>query len=66
LYRDLEDLLESVEGFIENYYNRCRFHSALGYRSPEEFENESEERNGDAGFGAATVRVFKTLTGIQN
>jgi len=34
-YRDLEHLLESVEGFIENYYNRCRLHSALGYRSPE-------------------------------
>jgi len=65
-YRDLEHLLESVEGFIENYYNRCRLHSALGYRSPEEFENESEDRNGDASFGAATVKVFKTLTEIQN
>jgi putative transposase len=64
-YRDLEHLLESVESFIENYYNRCRLHSALGYRSPEEFENESEERKGDASFGAATMRPFKTLTGIQ-
>ena len=57
-YRDLEHLLESVEGFIENYYNRSRLHSALGYRSPEEFENESEHRNGEASFGAATVRVL--------
>ncbi|PYX50401.1 MAG: IS3 family transposase [Acidobacteria bacterium] len=65
-YRDLEHLLESVEGFIENYYNRCRLHSALGYCPPEEFENESEGRNGDARFGAATMRVFKTLTGSQN
>jgi len=65
-YRDLEHLLESVEGFIENYYNRCRLHSALGYRPPEEFENESEDRVGDARFGAATMRVFKTLTGTQN
>ena len=24
--------------FIEQYYNRCRLHSALGYRPPEEFE----------------------------
>jgi transposase InsO family protein len=64
-YRDLEHLLESVEGFIENYYNRCRLHSALGYRSPGEFENESEDRNGDASFGAATMRIFKTLTGTQ-
>jgi putative transposase len=59
-YHDLEHLLESVEGFIENYYNRWRLHSALGYLSPEEFENESEDRNGDVSFGAATMRVFKT------
>ena len=63
---DDEHLLESVEGFIENYYNRSRLHSALGYRSQEEFENESEDRVGDARFGAATMRVFKTLTGTQN
>ena len=42
-----------------------RLHSALGYRPPEEFENESEDRVGDARFGAATMRVFKTLTGTQ-
>ena len=65
-YRDLGHLLESVEGFIENYYNRCRLHSALGYRPPEEFENESEDRVGDARFGAATMRVFKTLTRTQS
>ena len=31
-YRDLEHLIESVEVFIQHYYNRCRLHSALGYR----------------------------------
>jgi len=39
-YRDLEHLLGNVEAFIEQYYNRCRLHSALGYRTPEEFERE--------------------------
>ena len=37
-YRDLEHLVASIEVFIEDYYNRCRLHSALGYRPPEEFD----------------------------
>jgi putative transposase len=37
-YRDLEHLRANLEDFIERYYNRKRLHSALGYRSPEEFE----------------------------
>ena len=37
-YRDLDQLRANIEAFIEQYYNRCRLHSALGYRSPEEFE----------------------------
>ena len=38
-YRDLEHLRANIEEFIEQYYNRCRLHSALGYRTPEEFES---------------------------
>ncbi len=41
-YRDLEQLRANVGKFIEQYYNRCRLHSALGYRSPEEFEQRME------------------------
>jgi putative transposase len=37
-YHDLDHLRANIEEFIERYYNRCRLHSALGYRSPEEFE----------------------------
>jgi len=41
-YQDLEQLLGNIEAFIEQYYNRSRLHSALGYRPPEEFEREAK------------------------
>src|SRR5207247_11225741 len=37
-YTDLEDLRANIKDFIEQYYNRQRLHSALGYRPPEEFQ----------------------------
>jgi hypothetical protein len=33
-------LLANIEAFIEQYYNRCRLHSALGYRPPGRFEHD--------------------------
>ena len=42
-YNDLEQLRTNIEEFIEEYYHRPRLHSALGYRSPEEFEQQSEQ-----------------------
>jgi transposase InsO family protein len=38
-YRDRADLQAHIAEFLEQYYNRQRLHSALGYRSPEQFEN---------------------------
>jgi transposase InsO family protein len=37
-YQDMADLRAHIEQFIEQYYNRQRLHSALGYQTPEEFE----------------------------
>ena len=39
-HRDFDVLREQMEEFIERYYNVCRLHSALDYRSPENFEKE--------------------------
>jgi len=41
-YRDFDHLRANLKTFIEQYYNRCRLHSALGYRPPEEFEQGIE------------------------
>jgi len=41
-YDNLEQLRSNVEEFVEEYYNRQRLHSALGYRPPEEFEQQTD------------------------
>jgi putative transposase len=55
-YRDLEHLRTHIEAFIEQYYNRCRLHSALGYQPPEEFERQLEPLATNAG---ATMSFFR-------
>jgi putative transposase len=56
-YQDLDHLRSNIEEFIERYYNQKRLHSALGYRSPEEFE-QNAQREGEATTVGATVRFF--------
>jgi len=55
-YEDLEQLRANIEEFIEEYYNRQRLHSALGYRSPEEFEQKTESQ---AESRSATMEFFE-------
>ena len=57
-YDDLENLRANIEEFIEQYYNRLRLHSALGYRSPEEFEQQIET-SGSAESRSATMVFFE-------
>ncbi len=44
-YNDLEHLRANIEEFIEQYYNRLRLHSAVGYRPPEEFASNRSRRH---------------------
>src|SRR5262249_4643741 len=55
-YRDLEHLRQNLAEFIEHYYNRVRLHSALGYQSPEEYEQSSVANSRTA---AATMSFFR-------
>jgi putative transposase len=43
-YKTLEDVIRKLPVFIDDVYNRKRLHSSLGYKSPEEFENELTAR----------------------
>jgi putative transposase len=54
-YQDLGHLHANVEIFIQQYYNRRRLHSALGYRAPDDFEKEIEQLSAVPNFAAATM-----------
>ena len=41
-YRDLADAKMRIGQFLEEVYNRHRLHSALRYRPPEEFEDQTQ------------------------
>ena len=43
-FADLSQAQAETFTYIESYYNRIRRHSALGYRSPEEFERDYYQR----------------------
>jgi len=55
-YRDLDDLRRNIQRFIDQYYNRLRLHSALGYRPPEEFEQAADPATTSQG---ATMSFFR-------
>lgn len=57
-YRDIEHLRINLELFIQQYYNRHRLHSALGYRPPEEFEEAMDSTDASDG---ATMSFFKDM-----
>ena len=68
-YEDLEDLRVHLAEFIEQYYNRQRLHSALGYRPPEEFEREAQAAGCPAGARMSFFRhgeIYRSDRGSQN
>jgi putative transposase len=64
-YRTLEHLAANIDQFIEEYYNRCRLHSALGYRPPEEFERLATSSRVSSHLDGATIRFFHHGDGAE-
>jgi transposase InsO family protein len=57
-YCDLDHLRANIEEFIDRYYNQQRLHSALGYRSPEEFERQAKPADAMTQLGSPSLKFF--------
>ena len=60
VYYDFESLHKELTAFIDHYYNRLRLHSALGYQSPEGFENQVALTRSETVGNGPTVIFFGT------
>ena len=58
-YNDPEDLEKHLAEFLDNDYNRQRLHSALGYRTPAEFEPECGAPDPEAATDAPKMSFFR-------
>ena len=56
-YTNIEELAANIEEFIDQYYNKKRLHSALGYRSPATFEAALQRRAAGPGDLSATEEM---------
>ncbi len=64
-YQNLEHLRDHIEEFIDRYYNQIRLHSALGYRSPEEFEQQSMQASETESL-CSTIAFFQKSRGSSS
>jgi putative transposase len=64
-YRTLEHLAANIERFIDQYYNPCRLHSALGYRPPDEFECQAVTGTPANHPAGATLTFFQPRGGAD-
>ncbi len=57
-FENMSQARSETFGYIEGYYNRVRRHSAIGYKSPEEFEREINRKK--KGSSSETIVSGKT------
>ncbi len=60
IYESVEQARSETFSYIEGYYNRVRRHSALGYKTPEEFERECNINTQKKGSSSERIVSSKT------
>lgn len=60
LFEDTSQARSETFSYIEGYYNRVRRHSALGYKTPAEFEREWQSNTKKKGLSSERVVSGKT------
>jgi len=60
-YETFSDALDNIAHFIEDVYNKKRLHSAIGYRSPMDFEKEKEMEM-EMEMGVKASKVLNTVS----
>jgi putative transposase len=58
-YETLEELERNLQVFLDSYYNLHRLHSALGYLTPAEFEEQSAKGDEQSSATAAKMSFFR-------
>ena len=64
----MDHLRDNVAEFIDNYYNRMRLHSALGYKPPEELKQEAAPGATSEGATLSFFRheeIYRSDVGLQ-
>jgi transposase InsO family protein len=64
-YRNFEEVKACIPTFIEQVYNRERLHSALGYRSPVEFEEQYKTSPSECTYLAAPTVQSQGFTPLR-